>query len=72
MLIECMEWWGEGIAYRGVDLDGEQFGFAALGVYELVFGRFLLLQEDTESTGDTLDAEEIVSGMALASKMHAI
>lgn len=53
-------------AYRGVDLNSEELGFAALWVYELVFGRFLLLQEDAESAGDTLDTEEIVSGVGIA------
>lgn len=57
---------GGGGAYRWVNLDSEELGFAALWVYELVFGRFLLLQEDAESAGDTLDTEEIVSGVGFA------
>lgn len=55
-----------GITYRWVNFDSEKLGFPAFGVHKLVFGRLLLLEEDIESTRDTLDAEEIVSGVAFS------
>ena len=56
----------EGVAYRRVNLDSEKLGFPAFGVYKLIYRRLLLLEEDTESTRDTLDTEKIVSGVSFS------